>query len=154
MAQIRKILVPIDFSDSSRAALEYAAGLARPFAATIDLLHVWQAPAFIGAMTVPEVPATEAAMVELVKKNAEEVCARFASDAERRGLPVREARCEPGVPAHTIVQVAKDGKYDLVVVGTHGRTGLSHVLMGSVAEVVVRHAPCPVLSVRAKKTTP
>ncbi len=154
MTQIRKILVPVDFSDSSRAALEYAAGLARPFDATIDLLHVWQAPAFIGAMTLPEVPATEATMVELVKKNAEEVSARFASDAAKRGVPVHAARCEPGVPAHTIVEIAKDDDYDLVVIGTHGRTGFSHVLMGSVAEVVVRHAECPVLTVRAKKATP
>ena len=154
MTQIRKILVPVDFSDSSRAALEYAAGLARPFDATIDLLHVWQAPAFIGAMTLPEVPATEATMVELVKKNAEEASIRFAGEAEKHGWRVREARCEPGVPAHTIVAVAKRGNYDLVVIGTHGRTGLAHVLMGSVAETVVRHAECPVLTVRVKKTTP
>jgi nucleotide-binding universal stress UspA family protein len=154
MTQIRKILVPVDFSDSSRAALEYAAGLARPFDATIDLLHVWQAPAFIGALTLPDVPVTEATMVELVKRNAEEVSARFAADAVKRGLPVREARCEPGVPAHTIVEVAKDRNYDLVVMGTHGHTGFSHVLLGSVAEAVVRHAECPVLTVRVKKATP
>jgi nucleotide-binding universal stress UspA family protein len=148
MALIQKILVPVDFSESSRAALEYAAELARPFEATIDVVHVWQPPTFISTASLPEAPTVDASLIELVRKNADEATARLAADAKKQGLPVREARAEPGVPARTIVEIAKADGYDLVVIGTHGRTGLSHAVMGSVAERVVRHAQCPVLTVR------
>ena len=149
MARIRKILVPVDFSEPSRAALAYAADLAQRFGATIDLVHVWQAPTFFPTATLPEVPNVEANIVDLVRKNAEEATARALAEAKAQGLPVESAHCEPGVPARGIVDLAKAGGYDLIVIGTHGRTGLSHAMMGSVAEKVVRLAPCPVLSVRS-----
>ena len=154
MAAIRKILVPVDFSDPSRAALDYAAELARPFDASIDLLHVWQPPTFVGTASLPEAPSVDAGLTDLVRKNAEEVSERFAAEAKKRGLPVREVRCEPGVPARAIVEVAKAERYDLIVIGTHGRSGFTHAVMGSVAERVVRHSDCPVLTVRAPKPTP
>lgn len=150
MAQIRKILVPVDFSESSRAALDYAVDVARKFGATIDLLHVWQAPTFIPTASLPEAPTVDANLVDLVRKNAEEATARALADARGRELPVRDAHCEPGVPARGIVEFANADGYDLIVLGTHGRTGLSHAVMGSVAEKVVRHAECPVLTVRGK----
>lgn len=149
MAQIRKILVPVDFSASSQAALAYAAEIAQKFGASIDLVHVWQAPTFIPTATLPEVPNVDANIVDLVRKNAEEATARALAAAKAQGLPVQSARCEPGVPARGIVEFAKTDGYDLIVIGTHGRTGLSHAMMGSVAEKVVRLAPCPVLTVRA-----
>lgn len=152
MVPIRNILVPVDFSESSRAALEFAAEIARPFGASIDVLHVWQAPTFIPTASLPEAPSIDAGIVELVRKNAEEASQRFAADAKQRGIPLRDARCEPGVPARAIVDIAKTGGYDLIVIGTHGRTGLSHAMMGSVAERVVRHAECPVLSVRTPES--
>jgi nucleotide-binding universal stress UspA family protein len=151
--QIRKILVPIDFSESSRAAFEYAVELARPFGATLDVVHVWQAPAFISTATLPEVPTIDAGLVQLVKNNAEQAVARFAADARARGVSLGQTRCEPGAPPRAIVDIAKAENYDLIVIGTHGRTGLSHAVMGSVAERVVRHAECPVLTVRAPKPT-
>jgi nucleotide-binding universal stress UspA family protein len=150
MARIRKILVPVDFSESSRAALAYAAELAQRFGATIDLVHVWQAPTFIPTATLPEVPNVDANIVNLVRKNAEDATAHALADAKAQGLPVENARCEPGVPARGIVDIAKADGYDLIVIGTHGRTGLSHAMMGSVAEKVVRLAPCPVLTVRSE----
>lgn len=150
MTRIRKILVPVDFSESSRAALAYAAELAQRFGATIDLVHVWQAPTFIPTATLPEVPNVDANIVNLVRKNAEDATAHALADAKKQGLPVENARCEPGVPARGIVDIAKADGYDLIVIGTHGRTGLSHAMMGSVAEKVVRLAPCPVLTVRSE----
>jgi universal stress protein A len=147
MQAIRKILVPVDFSESSRVALEYAAGWATPFDAKIDVLHVWQAPAFVPLPTLPEAAPADATLVEIVKKTAEQALDRFVAEAQKRGVSVREAISEPGSPAHTIVDVAKKGGYDLLVLGTHGHTGLAHALIGSVAERVVRHASCPVLTV-------
>ena len=149
MARIRKILVPVDFSESSREALAYAAELAQKFGARIDLLHVWQAPVFIPTATLPEVPNVDANIVDLVRQNAEEATARALAEARAQGLPVESARAEPGVPARGIVELAKADGYDLIVIGTHGRTGLSRAMMGSVAEKVVRLAPCPVLTVRS-----
>jgi universal stress protein A len=147
MTAIRRILVPVDFSEPSRAAFDYAAGVARAFGATLDVLHVWEVPAFVPPGTVAVGPAG-VSLVELVKTSAENALDDFVSNARRRGIEVRSARTELGAPAHVIADAAAKGEYDLVVVGTHGRTGMSHALIGSVAERVVRHAPCPVLSVR------
>ncbi len=147
MQALRKILVPVDFSESSRVALEYAAAWAKPFGAKIDVLHVWQAPAFIPLPSLPEASPADATLVEIVKKTAEQALERFVSEVQNRGVAVREAIAEPGSPAHTIVDVAKKGGYDLLVLGSHGHTGLAHALIGSVAERVVRHASCPVLTV-------
>lgn len=149
MQAVRKILVPVDFSDSSRVALEHAAGWAGPFGAVIDVLHVWQAPAFIPTASLPEATPADATLVELVKRTAEQTLDRFVTEVKARGLAVREALSEPGSPAHTIVDIAKKGGYDLIVLGTHGHTGFAHALIGSVAERVVRHASCPVLTVRS-----
>jgi universal stress protein A len=147
MQAVRKILVPVDFSESSRVALEHAAAWATPFGAKVDVLHVWQAPAFVPLPSLPEASPADATLVELVKRTAEQALDRFVADANQRGLRVREALSEPGSPAHTIVDVAKKGGYDLLVLGTHGHTGLAQALIGSVAERVVRHASCPVLTV-------
>jgi nucleotide-binding universal stress UspA family protein len=147
MHAIRKILVPVDFSESSRVALEHAAGWAAPFGAKVDVLHVWQAPALVPLPSLPEASPADAALVDIVKNSAEQALDRFVTEAKTKGVVVREALSEPGSPAHTIVDVAKKGGYDMLVLGTHGHTGLAHALIGSVAERVVRHAHCPVLTV-------
>jgi len=149
MNPIRQILVPVDFSEPSRAALDYAATLARAFGATLDVLHVWETPSFAPrGSDVVSVGAGELSLDDLIRRNAGEALDAFVEEARKRGIGVRAARAERGLAAHAIVDAAKIGNYDLIVIGTHGRTGLPRVLLGSVAENVVRHAHCPVLSVR------
>lgn len=142
---IGRILVPVDFSAHSDRALRYAAGLAAPFAAQVELLHVVEDPYLTGAWSsdvyVPKVP---------------ELMADLRADAERRLAALKSATAgvtvETGVmtgrTAQTIVDRARDGGFDLIVMATHGRTGVAHLVLGSVAERVVRTAACPVLTVR------
>jgi len=148
MNPIRQILVPSDFSEPSRAALDYAAALARPLAASVDVLHVWEVPAFVPPTAFFELSGGDASLVEIMRRNAESQLADFVADATKRGVQVRAAFAELGPPSPTIAEFARHRGYDLIVIGTHGRTGLAHALIGSVAERVVRHAPCPVLAVR------
>jgi len=148
MSDIRQILVPVDFSEHSREALDYAAELARPFGASLDVLHVWEAPAFVPPASLPDAGVADLSLVELVKANAERSLDEFVTAATKRGVKVRRAEVQPGTPAHSIVDFAKSGGYDLIVIGTHGRTGIARAVIGSVAERVVRHAPCAVLTVR------
>lgn len=148
MRAIRRILVPVDFSEPSRRALDYAAELARPLDAAIEVLHVAEIPVFVPCASLPEAGASDQSLVAVVRESAEALLATFVGEATERGVPVRASRLELGAPAHVITEVARSGDYDLIVMGTHGRTGLSHALLGSVAERVVRQAPCPVLSVR------
>jgi nucleotide-binding universal stress UspA family protein len=146
MNTIRRILVPVDFSECSLAAFDYAAEIGRRFEAEVDVLHVWEAPRFVPADVV--VAAHANSLMELARTTAERDLASFVADATRRGKPVHDSRSESGYPFEVIVNAAKSGNYDLIVLGTHGRTGLARALIGSVAERVVRHAPCPVLTVR------
>jgi nucleotide-binding universal stress UspA family protein len=149
MPSIRRILVPVDFSEPSVRALEYADEVARPFDATIDVLHVFDAPSLLLTGGLIETAPSDAAVVELAKVNAERALHAFIADARRRGIVVRSARAEIGPVPQTIASIAGNDAYDLIVIGTHGRTGLPRALIGSVAERVVRHAHCPVLTVRA-----
>lgn len=148
MKAIRKILVPSDFSEPSRAALDYAAELAAPLGASIDVLHVWEPPTFIPPVSLPEAGVADVSLIELFRKNAENALVQFVQEAKKRGLALHASFAEVGPPGHTIAEFARKREYDLIVMGTHGRTGLSRVFMGSVAERVVRHASCPVLTVR------
>jgi len=148
MRAIRKILVPVDFSEPSQAALAYAAELAKSFGAVVDVLHVWEVPSFLPARELAIEGSADQALVDVVKQNSETQLEAFVREATKRGVAVQKSWAELGSPAHSIVDRAAEGGYDLIVIGTHGRTGLSRVLIGSVAERVVRHARCPVLSVR------
>lgn len=150
---ISRILVPIDFSECSGAAFTTAVDLARKLEAKITLLHVWDVPFLwpsVGdtMVTVPaEAPMTVA---QLVKKRAAEELSRFIADYPHPGVEVT-GRLEMGDPVQTICTFAQEAGHDLIVMGTHGRTGLSRVLAGSVAENVVRHSPIPVLTVRSRE---
>jgi universal stress protein A len=148
MTPVRRILVPSDFSEPSHAALDYAAELARRFDASIDVLHVWEVPLFMPPASPPDVGVDSTSLIEILRKNAEDALARFVAAANERGIAVHDSFAELGPPAHTITEFARTHEYDLIVIGTHGRTGLSHALIGSIAERVVRHASCPVLAVR------
>jgi nucleotide-binding universal stress UspA family protein len=141
----RKILCPTDFSDGSRRALSLALEMASADAQLI-LVHVWEAPYVYG----PDAGIPGAAFVE-TKTLAENALATWKRDAEQLGARRTSTVLATGTPWHEIVELAKrDPSIDLIAMGTHGRTGLKHALLGSVAEKVVRHAPCPVLACRVR----
>ena len=144
MITLQNILVPSDFSECSDAAVRYGLELARKFDATLHLLHVVQDP-----ITVPwaaegfAVPMLE--VVEQWQKQAEERLMAAIPAADRRFVQVGSA---VAAPYPEILRFAAERDIDLIVMGTHGRGGVSHLLLGSIAEKVVRRAPCPVLTVR------
>jgi nucleotide-binding universal stress UspA family protein len=144
-ADWKRICCPIDFSDASRAAMEVAADLARRCGAQLVLLHAYPIPGY----TFPDgsVVASPRMMQELAEQ-AERHLEDWRHDAETiLGGPVQGEKAV-GEPAAEIVSFAKGRAVDLLVLGTHGRTGIEHALMGSIAERVVRRAHCPVLTVR------
>jgi nucleotide-binding universal stress UspA family protein len=138
------VLVPTDFSTSAAQALDYAIRLARPLKARLTVLHVMQPNPMPGVDTGVAPPATYLQEVkEAMQSNMEDALARVTAagfTAERLVLY--------GIPFQGIVDTAKARQVDLIIMGTHGRTGLMYVLLGSVAEKVVRLAPCSVLVVR------
>jgi universal stress protein A len=149
MMAIRKILVPVDFSEPSRHAFEWAGMLAAVFDAKVTALHVWEVPPYIPPEAMVGVPGQSAqTLSDTARTHAERQMRTFVEDARSRGGKLDESLIESGDPARTIAEVAERGAYDLIAIGTHGRTGLAHLLMGSVAEKVLRRAGCPVLAVR------
>lgn len=141
---LRRILVPIDFSECCRKALEYALPLARQFGAQLTLLHVMPANYFVGSEFGPvDFPVPEAEWRENSSRELRALAERTIAEAVPTETQVRQ-----GQPAHEIAACAQELGIDLIVLSTHGRTGLRHVLVGSVAENVVRYASCPVLVVR------
>jgi nucleotide-binding universal stress UspA family protein len=149
MLSIRKILVPIDLSPAGTPLLQQAQDFAAKFAASVDLLHVWTPPPMLAPEAlISGLGTTEQPFLQWLSNSAQEQLDKFAAQARSEGFAIAHSYCELGDPATTIVERAASGGYDLLVLGTHGRTGLAHVLMGSVAEKVVRRAPCAVLTVR------
>jgi nucleotide-binding universal stress UspA family protein len=137
-------LVPIDFSDYADQALAYAIRLASTLDAQLTLLHVMQPLPMAGVDMSVTLPATYLQEVEAeVQRSMEAALGRVTA----AGL-IGECVVLYGVPFQEIVDTAKARQVDLIIMGTHGRTGLLHVLLGSVAEKVVRLAPCSVLVVR------
>lgn len=139
MIPIKTILHPTDFSKPSEYALRFACALARDYKARLLLLHVVEPPVYYGelGMTVP-LPAD---FHESLHKRLEHL---VAADA---GVPVETVLIEGGA-AKEILRVAEEQHCSLIVLGTHGRTGLSRVLLGSVAEDVIRHSRVPVLTLK------
>ena len=144
---LRKILCPIDFSECSRRALRAAVRLASEHAAELELLHVWYLPPTLYAGEL--VPSE--ALPQLEREAARGLEAALA---EARGLGAQRVgtRLLSGVPWPTIVDAAGEPSVDLIVAGTHGRTGLARVILGSVVQRIVRHAPCSVLVVHPEGT--
>jgi nucleotide-binding universal stress UspA family protein len=142
----KRILVPIDFSPPSDAALEYARTIATRFGASLHLFHVAQDPYQAFYPTEVYVPAMEGVRDEIAAESLKRLTERLrASDVTDLQAT---ADVVIGTPAWSIVEYASGHEIDLIVMGTHGRGGMSHLLMGSVAERVVRTAACPVLTVR------
>jgi nucleotide-binding universal stress UspA family protein len=145
-ATIRRILVPVDFSPHSDRAVSYATGLATRLDASIELLHVVEDP-FLAAAWNPDIyiPDVTQTLTSL-SDDAQAQLAIARAGVRAQGIPASGV-VRRGAPAKTIVEHAGTDHFDLIVMGTHGRTGLSHALLGSVAERVLRHASCPVLTV-------
>ena len=142
MTSPKKILVPVDFSETSDHALAYAQTLAQTFGARLHVLHV-----------IPD-PHSQAWSIEATGMNLGSLMETWEADAQTRldamslGEASGERTTQVGQPYMEIIRYAKANEVDLVVMGTHGRGAIEHMLLGSVAEKVVRTAPCPVLTVR------
>jgi universal stress protein A len=141
--EIRRILAPTDFSEPSKKAIAYAFELAQTSEAKLVLLHVVE-PVDYPMRSYPHLVTT---MMDYLERQAHLDLAQMLPEAQDVKVEVVR-RVVRGIPYRTIVEVAEAEKVDLIVMATHGRTGLSHLVMGSVAERVVRTAPCPVLTIR------
>jgi glycine betaine transporter len=146
MPDFRTILCPVDFSPSAEKALRYAEGLAKQFGSEIVLVHAYEDPAYIMPMTGYLGP--EAGLINQLRAHLEEQMERWKTAVANAGFVVRTEILE-GVAHQVVVDAAAEHHADLIVMSTHGRTGLSLALMGSVAERVIRLAQCPVLTVRS-----
>jgi nucleotide-binding universal stress UspA family protein len=146
----QRFLIPIDFSEYANQALEYAINLAGKLDACVTLLHVIQALPLGGVDMGVTLPYTYLQDLEAEIMQSMEACLARVTAAGLEG----EIVVVHGVPFHEIVETAKSRKVDLIIIGTHGRTGLQHILLGSVAEKVVRLAPCPVLVARQPTIVP
>lgn len=143
---ITRILVPTDFSATSDAALEFAKTIATTFGASLHLLHVFEDPYVPGAFGAETyAPLSPTMRAELLEEAAARLGHRLPPEEKERFRGTTEI--VSGVGATAIVEYARDHDINLIVMGTHGRTGVAHLLIGSVAERVVRTAGCPVLTV-------
>jgi universal stress protein A len=149
MAEWRRICCAVDFSDPSRFAMEEAADLARRFQAQLTIVHVAEPPPIVPIDVI--VPAERS--FETVSVDVARSVAAWRSEAAARAATAVRSAIRIGAPAEEILRFAREEAMDLVVLGTHGRTGLKHLVLGSVAERVVRQAPCPVLVVRTKEAS-
>lgn len=141
---IRSILVPTDFSASSEKALAYAVPFAQQFGAKLTLLHIVEpvaTPDFGGAFPL-------AIEDDKVMANAKRHLERVVSDLQIKPRLLEKTLVRSGRAYHEITEAARMLKVDLIIISTHGRSGLKRALLGSSTERVVRHAPCPVLVVR------
>lgn len=149
---VKRILVAIDFSHTSLQAMEAAIDLAEETGAFLQILHVWEAPSFLGPRLLAHIAGSD--RHSELRHAYEEAGRALHHLIETSGARERvhlEPDLEVGTPWRTICEIAEKGGHDLIVIGTRGRNSLSHAVTGSVAEQVVRHAPCPVLTVRDRR---
>jgi universal stress protein A len=143
--KLRKLLCPTDFSAGARDALRTAIDLVAGSDAELVLVHVWYPPYVYSEATFAD------GLFADLRTDAEQGLAAWKSEAGKLGATKTTTMFLVGSAWHEVVEAAKrDPAIDMIVMGTHGRTGLKHVLLGSVAEKVVRHAPCPVLVARPR----
>lgn len=147
MKKIEKILAPTDLSEFSCLGVSYALELARGWGASVTVYHVADAA---------ELANYKARSLDGLIERHQQSLSQFLSEhfAELLGSVVVANKVEIGTPASNIVAEAEKSGYDLIVMSTHGRTGIAHMLMGSVTEQVLRSVACPVFSVRPPKDTP
>ena len=147
MRRMRRILHATDFSGASTPAMAKALALAKAERARLLLLHVLEPPSpFVG----DDLPGSYLELQAAARRGAERRLAAAAGRAKKTGARV-EAKLVAGAPSEEIVRAARRWRPDVIVIGTHGRTGLGRVFMGSVAERVLQQAPCPILTVRRRR---
>jgi nucleotide-binding universal stress UspA family protein len=150
MTSLRRILVPVDFSTSSRAALRYAVALAERFDARVDVLHVWSPlPELSWEPLAPSVFLSPHAN-ELHRAEETHALHELVEEAQRTTLAPVTGRCETGDPRRVIVELAGGEPYDLVVLGVAGRSGITQRLLGGLTEKLLRRARVPILTVRGE----
>jgi universal stress protein A len=145
--RLKKILVPIDFSPASKDAFKYALHFAEKFSAELTLLYVLApapSPSFAGIQSAPPFSETD-------RSNAEKKLRALIPSTRNGSVGRTRWEMRTGIPSHEIVEMAKEGDIDLIIIATHGYTSWRHFCIGSTAERIVRAAPCPVLVVREKE---
>jgi nucleotide-binding universal stress UspA family protein len=148
MISMKTILVGTDFSDHSAVAVTYAAEIARAFDAEVVLCHVVASADFLSQLPPGGEGYFPPNLVEIQEERAQQDCQKVIAEA---GIPRSRIRIDQGTPFVEIVRAAREENADLLIVGTHGRGAIVHALLGSVAERIVRKAPCPVLTVRKEE---
>jgi universal stress protein A len=148
MKEFKKILVPTDYSELSLAAMDYALSFAKMFGSRVYLLHTLDT---IPVLAFHAVDLTTETVIYETERNAKNDLHLFAI-SKIGNVPDLIEIVRKGIAEEEIVKFAKEEEIDLIVIATHGRSGLSHVLMGSVAEKVIQHSTVPVLAVKPEKT--
>lgn len=146
VVRVKTILVPTDFSDTANAAVRCAAGLAETFGSSLTLLNVVEDAVVMGLTADVGAPVSRRLIDDALSEAAAKLDRALADTLLNR--PGVERAVVAGDPYESILRYASERQVDLIVMGTHGRTGFAHLLLGSVAERVVRTSPCPVLTVR------
>lgn len=148
---MRRILVPVDYSEPSRKVLELAAEIARHLGGELTVVHVWECmPHAPPDLKVKGKDGKMKKLGDVIRENAEREMQQFLKDAKLpKGLPVKSS-VESGDAAKAILADLETGEFDLLVMGTHGRGGVKHLVLGSVAEKVVRSSKIPVITVPAR----
>ncbi len=141
-----RILVPVDFSASSQHALHYAIDFAKRFNSALDLVHVVEIMPVLSYVDYEGIDLE--GFQEQLQKDADSEFDRWLRETPDLGDLRSKTHIRRDVPYLEVIDASKDYKSDLIILATHGRSGLSHFLLGSVAEKVVRNSPCPVLTVK------
>ena len=145
---IRRIMIPIDYSENSKVALTYGADFALGFGASLDIVHVWDRPTYLtDAVMVQRPGQAHQPIGELIRENAQHDMDEFLNQFTLPSGLQSSSRLLAGEPASALLAELKKGEHDLVILSTHGRTGFAHLLLGSIAEKLVRMSPVPVLTV-------
>lgn len=146
MITLKKIMVATDFSAHSEVAIRYAAEFANAFGGEVVLVSVVEEPTLMAELPPMGEAYFPPNLTELQKESAEQECEKQLKHA---GLEGSKVVISVGTPFVEIVKIARDEDVDLLIIGTHGRGAIAHMLLGSVAERIVRKSPCPVLTVRS-----
>ena len=145
MKPFEKILIAIDFSENSDFAFDYALTLAKQFKAELTVMHVINEPVDLRGFYVPHISFEE--LEKEIEEGATKMMEKFCQ-AKLDGFTNYKTEIVSGIPYEEIIKKAEETSASLIVLGTHGRTGLDHLIFGSTAERVVRSASCPVLTIR------